>query len=67
MMNFPETGNVRIDIYSLLGENVLCRELTEGEPGQQFVNLDISTLSPGIYFYTVTEGSQRVSGKLLVE
>ncbi len=67
LMNLPETGNFRIDIYSLLGENVLCRELTEGEPGQHSVTLEISNLSPGIYFYTVTQGSQRACGKLLVE
>lgn len=67
MMNLPETGNVEIAIYSLLGENVLYREFIEREPGQHSLTLDISSLSPGIYFYIVTQGSQRVSGKLLVE
>lgn len=67
ILAIPETGAVIIDLFSFLGQSVIHRECSFLTPGEHSVNLDISNLKPGIYFYTVTEGSQRASGKLLVE
>jgi len=66
-MDVPRSGLVKIELFSLLGQSVMHQEYSFGDPGQHSVNLDISSLKPGIYFYTVTQGSQRASGKLLVE
>lgn len=67
MINIPESGLVRIDIYSLLGQHMLQKEFDFTEPGQHTVKLDVSHFIPGIYFYTVSLKAQRINGKLIIE
>ncbi|MCX6287896.1 MAG: T9SS type A sorting domain-containing protein [Bacteroidetes bacterium] len=67
ILNLPETGFITLDFYSLLGQRELHKEYSFLESGEHTVKLDVSNLIPGIYFYTVSLGAQRVSGKLIVE
>ena len=62
-----EKGNISIVLSSVSGQSVAYKQCHFNEPGSHTVSLDVSHLSPGIYFYTVSLGAQTASGKLVVE
>ena len=66
-INTSASGKVCISLYSLLAQDVVHMEVMFNEPGSHTVSLDVSHLSPGIYFYTVSLGAQTAGGKLVVE
>ena len=44
-------------------------ELSKGlvSAGNHDITLDVSSLSPGVYFYTVTMGSEKITKKMVVQ
>ena len=67
VINTSAAGKVGVSLYSFLGQDIINREVMFNEPGSHTVTLDVSHLSPGIYFYTVSLGAQTAGGKLVVE
>ncbi len=67
IINISEAGWAKIHLFSFLGQSSEYKECYFSECGEQDVMLDVSNLTPGIYFYTVSLGAQRASGKLVVE
>ena len=61
----PESGLVSLKIYDLLGREVKTLVNEEMQPGNYTIKLDASSLSSGIYFYTLTAG-EFVSTKKMV-
>lgn len=59
-------GIVTIKIYSSLGEEVFTLMNSELGPGIHEVDFDGSDLASGIYVYTLTAGSFKGSGKMLL-
>lgn len=62
----PETKDVRLELFDLLGRHV--RTLAEGkqEEGRRRVTVNVSGLSSGVYFYRLTAGETVRSDKLTV-
>ena len=56
------TGEANLRLYDVAGRMVMERKWEEGENAQQ--DLDLS-LSPGVYFYDLQNGSREIKGKLL--
>jgi hypothetical protein len=64
--SIPEAGIVNLSIYNLLGEKVgevLNRELVSGS--YEFT-YDASSLSSGIYFYTIKAGNYSATKKMML-
>jgi len=66
-LTLTSSGNISIDLYSVMGQCMLHRDCSFRESGNHSVGLDLTGLSPGIYFYSVSMGSEKASGKLIVE
>ncbi|MFZ4572740.1 MAG: T9SS type A sorting domain-containing protein, partial [Bacteroidales bacterium] len=64
-VNVPRKGAVTIKLTNLVGQTVMSLSRTI-ESSDTF-SLDASQLTAGVYFYTVTQGSQKVTGKLIVK
>jgi len=61
--NDLRNNDTLIDIYDLFGNQVMKRVLTKG---QTETTLDIRTLAPGLYCYSVTQKMNRKTRKLVV-
>lgn len=74
---FSETSMIRVDlgqksplrmeVSNFLGQKVL--DMDAGTVNKGFYNfkLEADELSPGVYFYTVTAGNQKISRKMIVD
>ncbi|MEI6884627.1 MAG: T9SS type A sorting domain-containing protein [Bacteroidota bacterium] len=61
----PVKGAITIQITNLVGQTVMS--LTKNVETTDTFTLDASQLNAGVYFYTVRQGSQKVTGKIIVE
>lgn len=62
----PETAQIRLDLYNILGQRVATLEQGVFEAGRHTVILDGSRLSSGIYVYRLQAGSFSQSRTLLI-
>ena len=64
--SIPQSANVTLKVYDLLGREVV--ELVNGEknPGRYEVRFDGSNLTSGVYFYRLTAGSFSQTKKLML-
>jgi aminopeptidase N len=62
--SFPPNANVSLILFSSLGTPVLN---LPGRTTDNNIVLNISFLPPGIYFYSVTCGSDRIHGKIIIQ
>ena len=60
-------GSLSLDVYSLVGQEVM--EINKGtvNPGTYRFNLNSTQFSPGIYFYTVKCNNEISTHKMIVE
>ena len=58
--------NVVISVYDVIGNKVM--EIREGDKqaGQHTINMDVSALSAGIYYYTLRAGDNSLTKKMIV-
>ncbi|MEO8514927.1 MAG: T9SS type A sorting domain-containing protein [Ignavibacteria bacterium] len=62
----PISGNVELKIYDLLGREVTTLVNSFVNAGTHTINFDASSLSSGVYFYTLTSGNFNQSKKMLL-
>ncbi|MCX6245686.1 MAG: T9SS type A sorting domain-containing protein [Bacteroidetes bacterium] len=60
-------GNLSLEVTNLAGQSILRMEKTNVLPGMSQFVLDGSTLSPGVYFYTVKQAGQSITKKMVVQ
>ncbi len=62
----PESGNVKLMVYNIIGEQVA--ELVNGfkEAGVHTINFDAENINSGIYFYTLETANNKASRKMIV-
>jgi hypothetical protein len=67
LVRLMESTNLSIEIYNLTGQKVL--EVNRGQlpAGSYIFTVDGSSMSSGVYFYTVTAGTQKVTRKMLID
>lgn len=59
--SLPSTSDVQVQVFDLLGRNVATLVNGTLPAGQHEVTFDASDLTSGLYLYTITAGSQRIS------
>lgn len=62
----PENSVVRLNVYNMLGRKVatLVNELTPA--GSHTINFDASTMSSGVYIYTLQTGASTITRKMML-
>ena len=61
----PEAGDVKIDVYNMLGQNVSTLVNEYKNTGQYEISFDAIGLSSGIYFYTLETKNKILRQKML--
>jgi hypothetical protein len=60
-------GDLSLTVTSLTGQMMMRMENTNVLPGVSGFVIDGSQLAPGVYFYTVKQGYQKITKKMIVE
>ncbi len=58
---------VGVEFFNMTGQKVFEIPATGMQPGNHTLSFNASSLSPGVYFYTVTAGDETASRKMIVE
>ncbi len=64
--SIPESGNVSLKVFDILGNEVASLVNEEKTPGVYSVTFDASQLSSGVYFYKIQAGSYVETKKMLL-
>ena len=62
-----ESANVSLKLYDLAGVVIKAREIDIQDEGSHNFMLNVSGLTPGMYFYELNNGKRKVTRKLIVE
>jgi hypothetical protein len=66
-VTLAETSNVSVEITNMLGQSVSVVNQGRLAAGTHNLKLNVTNLNSGIYFYTVTAGTQELTKKMIVE
>ena len=64
--NIPNTSDVRVTIFDILGKKVTENQYRNLKAGQHELPVDASGLKPGTYIITLTSGNESLTSKLIV-
>lgn len=64
--SLPEQGDVRLEVFNLLGQSVAVLENGRLNAGSHSVSFDARSLSSGVYVYRLTAGGQVFTKKMLL-
>ncbi|MBD3234602.1 MAG: T9SS type A sorting domain-containing protein [candidate division Zixibacteria bacterium] len=62
----PEAGDVKLDIYNIMGQKVANLVNDHNEAGQHNVVWDGSNYPSGVYFYVLDTGEQKITRKMVM-
>ena len=66
-INLTKPATVKVEVSNLLGQAVITLPAQNLKAGISNVNLNIANLSAGIYFYTVTVGTEKITHKMIID
>ncbi len=66
-MNVVISGDYTVEVLNMLGQVVIYKDLGKLQTGVNSVELNISNLTSGVYFYTVKTNGASVSKKMIIE
>ncbi len=66
-VNLRQPSSIDLAIHSSMGQKVTSVEKRSAGKGSHEFVFDASGLAPGVYFYTVTAGNERITRKMIVE
>lgn len=66
-IDLKQDAEISVSVTSIAGMKLLAFDFGKLTQGRHDLELQINGLSPGIYFYTVTAGNERVTKKMVVE
>lgn len=66
-VTLPEVSDVNIVVTNLMGQTVMEVNKSKLNAGKNVINLNVSSLSSGVYFYTVTANNTSITKKMIVE
>jgi hypothetical protein len=64
--DIPATSFVTISIFNTLGQEVMTLVHKEQSAGKYSVQVDVSQLPSGIYFYRLTAGKYSATNKMML-
>jgi hypothetical protein len=65
-VNMKQGNDLSLKVTNTTGQTIYFQDNGNVQPGQHSFNLDCSSWSPGIYFYTVRSGNNIVTNKMVV-
>ncbi len=66
-VSLSDAGSVALEIFNLTGQKVMEIPAAKMAKGVNTITFDASALNSGVYFYTVTAGTESISKKMIVE
>ena len=66
-VTLQENTNVNIQVTNLMGQTVKVLPTQSMQAGVNTVNINVSDLTSGVYFYTVEVGNEAITKKMIVE
>ncbi len=66
-LNLKNNADVTVEVYNVLGKLVKSMNLTDLTAGINTVSLDLTGLNSGLYTYSVTVGSEKLTRTLMVK
>jgi hypothetical protein len=66
-VELKNSATLGLSVYDLMGKEVILVPQRDAVSGSQLINIDVSSLSPGVYIYSVFANGEKVSRKLIVE
>jgi hypothetical protein len=66
-VSLDEGTNLNLEVYSLTGQVVSAVDLGYKSIGTHTVTINATNLSAGVYFYTVSAGTNKVTHKMIVQ
>ena len=67
VVTLKENTKVSLDVFNTIGQKVITQNQQELSIGTHTLKIDGTTLTPGIYFYTVKAGNSSISRKMIVK
>jgi hypothetical protein len=61
------SGNLSLTVTNVTGQTLINIEKSNVQAGAIQFDVDVSKLTPGVYFYTVRQGEQGITKKLIVQ
>ena len=65
-INVQGSGTLGVSVYDALGRQVFHTDEIDVQQGNNYINLQIPSLSPGIYFYYLRLGDKEKVLKYLI-
>jgi len=65
--DIPATSYVELKVYNAIGSEIMTLVNKEQSQGRYTVKMDGTSLSSGIYFYTMKAGSFKQTGKMILQ
>jgi len=66
-VTLTENANVSVSVTNLMGQTVKVLPTMAMQAGANTVNINVSDLTSGVYFYTVEAGNKAVTKKMIVK
>jgi hypothetical protein len=66
-VELDKAANIGFEIFNMTGQKVFELPVKSMNAGFNTISFDVSALTSGIYFYTVSNGAEKVSHKLIVK
>jgi hypothetical protein len=66
-VNIRKDTQLTVELLNTIGQKVMTVDAGNVKPGMNSIVLDVSALSPGMYFYTVKAGDAEITKKMIVE
>ncbi|HPE33678.1 MAG TPA: T9SS type A sorting domain-containing protein [Bacteroidales bacterium] len=66
MIEIAKTSNITLELFNLTGQKVFALPARTLSPGAHNIRLDVSSLTSGVYFYTVSNGTETITHKLIL-
>lgn len=66
-VNLPASSDLTFVVRNVVGQTVMSSTTANAAAGTHRIAVDASKLTAGVYFYTVTAGTQKVTKKMIIE
>jgi len=66
VVNLNEAKNISVNVFDAIG-NLVSTKKVNGNIGENSILFDGSSLTAGVYYYTVTAGYEKVTKKLVIQ
>lgn len=65
-VNLEQAASISLKVSNLVG-NEVSKQVISGKKGLNKISFDATTLSPGIYFYTVSDGDHSITKRMIID